>query len=292
MSTFIRALAFAAVCACVARGAEPRIDGKSHFAAFGTNKVHYLTTGTGDKTVVFIHGWSGNANVWNEQVSALAKRAKLIFIDLPGHGQSDKPQAKYTMDYFADGALAVLRDAKVQKTTLVGHSMGVAVICRMYAKAPELVVGLVAVDGLLKRPDLKPEQIDQFTGPYRGPGYREHTVKFIHSMFPNPGTEAVRDRMVDEVLKTPQHVMASAMDQMFNSAEPNWDLKKVEVPVIAINAPNPRWTAEYEAYVKGLSSKSDYRVIEGVGHCLIVEKPERFNAAFVEFLSKHDLIGK
>jgi len=292
MRTFIRALAIVVICMCVARAAEPRVDGKSHFATFGTNKVHYVAAGTGDKTLVFIHGWSGNANLWNEQVAAISNKAKLIFIDLPGHGQSDKPQAKYTMDYFADGALAVLRDAKVKKAALVGHSMGVAVICRMYAKSPELVSGLVAVDGFLKRPDFKPEQIEQFTVPFRGPDYREHTTKFITSMFPNPGTEAVRDRMVNEVLKTPQHVMASAMDQMFNSAEPNWDLKKVDIPVIAINAPNPRWTADYEAYVKGLSPKSEYRVVEGVGHCLIVEKPEKFNAAFLELLEKHGLIGK
>ena len=94
------------------------------------------------------------------------------------------------------------------------------------------------------------------------------------------------------VLKTPQHVMASAMEQMFNSAEPNWDLKKVDVPVIAINAANPRWTAEYETYVKGLSPKSEYRVIEGVGHCLIFERPAKFNPVFIELLQKYNLIGK
>jgi pimeloyl-ACP methyl ester carboxylesterase len=279
-------------CICAGCAARSRIDGKSHFASFGANKVHYVTTGSGDKTLVFIHGWSGNANVWNEQVPAVSNKAKLIFIDLPGHGQSDKPHTNYTIDFFADGALAALRHAKVQRAALVGHSMGVAVICRMYAKAPELVSGLVAVDGFLKRPDLKPEQAEQFTAPFRGPGYREHTTKFIQSMFPNPGDEAVRDRMVNEVLRTPHHVMSSAMEQMFNSAEPNWDLKKVDVPVVAINAPNPRWTAEYESYVKELSPKSEYRVIEGVGHCLMVERPAKFNAVFVEVLQKHNLIDK
>jgi pimeloyl-ACP methyl ester carboxylesterase len=289
---FIRSLVAVSLCVFVAHAAEPRIDGKSQFANFGSNKVHYVTTGSGDKTLVFIHGWSGNANLWHEQVSAISNKARLIFIDLPGHGQSDKPHTNYTMDFFAEGALAVLRDAKVQKATLVGHSMGVAVICRMHAKAPEFVTGLVAVDGFLRRPELTPEQIEQFAGPFRGPGYREHTTRFIASMFPSGDTDAIRDWFVAEVLKTPQHVMASAMEQMFNSAEPNWDLKKVDVPVVAINAPNPRWTAEYETYVKGLSPKSEYRVIEGVGHCLTVERPAKFNPVFVELLQKYNLIGK
>jgi pimeloyl-ACP methyl ester carboxylesterase len=185
-----------------------------------------------------------------------------------------------------------LRDAKVQKAALVGHSMGVAVICRMYSKAPQLVSGLVAVDGLLRRPELTAEQIGQFAGPYRGTGYREHTKRFIASMFPSGDTDAIRDWVLAEVLKTPQHVMASAMEQMFNSAEPNWDLKKVDVPIIAINAPNPRWNAEYESYVKGLSPKSEYRVIEDVGHCLMLERPTKFNPVFVELLQKQNLIGK
>jgi len=292
MRIFIRTLVAACHCVLAAHAAEPGIDGKSHYASFGSNKVHYITAGSGDKTLVFIHGWSGNAKVWYEQAPVLANKAKLVFIDLPGHGQSDKPQTKYTMDFLADGALAALRDAKVERAALVGHSMGVAVICRMHAKSRELVTGLVAVDGFLRRPELTSEQIEQFAGPYRGPGYRQHTTRFIASMFPSGDTDAIRDWLLAEVLKTPQHVMASAMEQMFNSAEPNWDLKKVDVPVIAINAPNPRWTAEYETYVKGLSPKSEYRVIEGVGHCLTFERPAKFNAVFVELLQKYHLTDK
>ena len=40
--------------------AEKAIARTSHYAAFGTNKVHYLTAGKGDKALVFVHGWSGN----------------------------------------------------------------------------------------------------------------------------------------------------------------------------------------------------------------------------------------
>ena len=101
------------LCAFVAQAAEPRIDGKSQFAKFVTKKEHSITSGSGDKTLVFVHGWSGNANLWHEQVSAVSNKARLIFIDLPGHGQSDKPHTNYTMDFLADGALAALRDAKV-----------------------------------------------------------------------------------------------------------------------------------------------------------------------------------
>src|SRR5687768_11193491 len=109
---------------------NPIRGAKSHFARFDTNKVHYLTVGESAKTLLFIHGWSGNSGFWREQVPAFADKARLVLIDLPGHGQSDKPPADYTMDYFARGVLAVMRDAGVDKATLIGHSMGVPVICR------------------------------------------------------------------------------------------------------------------------------------------------------------------
>ena len=266
--------------------------GQSHFASFGTNKVYYFTVGKGAQTVVFIHGWSCDGGFWREQIPALTDKARLILIDLPGHGQSDKPRTDYTLDFFAQAVLAVMRDASVQRATLVGHSMGAPVICRVYAQAPEKVAALVAVDGLLRRPTMTPEQVEQFVGPYRTPEYREHATKFVKSMFPNPGTEAVRDSVLTEMLATPQHVMRSAMEGMFNPDQPDWDPKKLNVPVLVINAKNPMWTADYEAYVRALSSQSDYRTLDGVGHFLMLEKPDEFNAALTEMLHKFSLIAQ
>src|SRR5437588_8885046 len=85
--------------------------GSSHFASLGTNKIHYVVEGKGRHAIVFIHGWACNQGFWREQIPALAEHARLLLIDLPGHGQSDKPHVDYTMDYFAEAVLAVMRDA-------------------------------------------------------------------------------------------------------------------------------------------------------------------------------------
>ena len=282
------ALALVLVTGCA--GLTAPAERKSHFATFGTNKVHYVTAGKGDKALVFVHGWAGNQEFWREQVPAVADKAKVLLIDLPGHGKSDKPHTAYTMDFFGDSVIAVMRDGKISQATLIGHSMGVAVICRAYAKAPDMIAGLVAVDGMLRRPEFTREEAERFIGPFRGPGYREHTTNFIHSMFKNPGSETLRDWSLSQVLATPQHVMSGAMEGMFGEGQPNWDLKKVDVPLLVINAPNPRWTPDYEAYAKGLSPKTEYRVIDNVGHVLILEKPAEFNAVLIEMLRKQKLI--
>jgi pimeloyl-ACP methyl ester carboxylesterase len=265
---------------------------KSHFASFGTNRVHYVVEGKGSHSIVFVHCWAGNLGFWNEQVPALKNKARLVLIDLPGHGQSDKPHTAYTMDFFAQAVLAVMRDAHVDKATLVGHSMGVPVICRVYKQAPERVAALVAVDGTLRKIKTTAEQADQFTARFRDPDYREKTRQFMGTMFPVPGTEAVRDRVVSEMLETPQYVMLGAMEGMFSADQPDWDPQHLSVPLIVITAPNQMWNDQYKEYARGLSAQVEYRSFEGVGHWLMLEKPAEFNTTLVDTLAKYDLIAK
>src|SRR6266516_3709807 len=213
--------------------------GQSRFVSFGTNRIHYITAGKGRHDIVLVHCWAGNSGFWREQVPALADKARLILIDLPGHGQSDKPHTQYTMDFFASAVLTVMRDAHVDKATLVGHSMGTPVMCRVYKQAPEKVAALVAIDGILRRPKMPAEQAAQF-----------------------------------------------------GADQPDWDVNKATVPVVVINAPNPMWTDEYKDYVRSLSPKTDYRLIDGVGHWLMLEKPGEFNTALIEMLRKFGLIAE
>jgi pimeloyl-ACP methyl ester carboxylesterase len=271
---------------------EPSAAAKSHFTTFGTNKIHYVTQGKGRQTVVLIHCWSGNVGFWREQVPALAGKARLILIDLPGHGQSDKPHTAYTMDFFAGAVLAVMNDAGVKKATLIGHSMGTPIMCRVYKQAPDRVAALVAVDGTLRRPEMAPGQAEVMIAEIKKPNYREGLRQFMGTMFPVAGTEALRDRVIAEMLHTPQHVMVSSMEGMFSPHQPDWHLPQVNIPVLVINAPNPMWTDKYIEYVRSLSPQVDYRAIDGVGHWLMLEKPAEFNANLTEMLGKFDLIGR
>jgi pimeloyl-ACP methyl ester carboxylesterase len=267
-------------------------DAQSHFVSVGANRIHYVTAGKGSRAVVFVHGWAGNLGLWREQVPTLAEQARLILIDLPGHGQSDKPPTAYTMDFFAGAVLAVLRDAKVDRAIFIGHSMGAAVLCRVHHQAPEKFAALVSVEGLLCRPPGTPAEARALVGPFGSPQYLDHARGFISTFFPVPGTGALRDRVMSEMLATPQHVMLGAMLGMFGPDQPDWILQKVNAPVVVINARSPWWNGGYENYVRSLSPQSDYVVMEGAGHFLMLEKPAEFNATLMSRLRKHDLIAK
>ena len=265
---------------------------QSHFIPIGTNRVHYVTAGKGDRTIVFVHCWAGNLGFWREQVPALADKARLILIDLPGHGRSDKPQTAYTLDFFAGAVLAVLRDAHVDKAVFIGHSMGAAVLCRVHHQVPEKFAALVSVDGLLRRPPGTPAEVRALVGPFGSPQYLDHANGFISAFFPVSGAEALRERVMPEMLATPQHVMLGAMLGMFGPDQPDWILQKVNAPVLVINAPSPWWNADYENYARSLSPRSDYVLMDGTSHFLMLEKPAEFNATLTSMLRKFDLIAK
>ncbi len=267
-------------------------DGQSHFATHGAERIHYVTLGHGQKTFVLVHGWACNLRVWREQIAALAGDARLILIDLPGHGQSGQPHAEYSMNFFADAVLAVLRAAGVEQATFIGHSMGAAVICRVCAQAPEKVVALVSVDGLLKRPQGAPGQAELLLAQLQSPHYLAVATGLAASFFPVAGTEKLRDETVAEMLLTPHHVMAGAMAGLLDAKNPDWDLKRVAVPVIALNAKNSPWMAGYEDYVRTLSPQSACRQFENAGHFLMLEQPAAFNDALMERLREFNLFAK
>jgi pimeloyl-ACP methyl ester carboxylesterase len=243
----------------------------------------------GSEAVVLIHGWTCNIDSWRDQIPDFAKRNRVIAIDLPGHGQSDKPQITYSMELFARAVEAVMRDAKVKRAVLVGHSMGTPVARQFYRKYPDKTIAIVIVDGALKAWADK-ATMDKMIENFRGPNYRA-TVDQMLSMMNGPGLPAeAQQRINASTRNTPQHVLVSAMEGM---ADPSiWGDDKINVPVLAIMARNPFYPPNMEAMYRELVPNLEFQMWDGVGHFIMMEKPKEFNAAVVAFLDKNGLVKK
>jgi pimeloyl-ACP methyl ester carboxylesterase len=249
-------------------------------------KVHYTDYGAGDNALVFVHGWSGDETFWAMHAPWLGTKFHVITIDLPGHGQSDKPQIAYTIDLYVRAIDAVLLDAKVKAATLIGHSNGTPVIRQFYRKFPDKTRALVIVDGGL-RPFGDKATMEKFIARLKGPNYEENTAKFIDNMTTSIPDARLRGGIKTTMLRTPQYVGISEFE---STLDPElWKPDKINVPVLMVLAKQPAWSAEYEQFVRGIVPDLDYQVWEGVSHFLMMEQPERFNAALIAFLEKHKL---
>src|SRR5262249_19857270 len=140
-------------------------EAPSKYAELDGLRVHYKNYGTGRRALIFIHGWSLDLTSWRGQIPAFEGKVRMLLIDLPGHGESDKPQITYSFDLFARSIDTVMRDAGVDKAILVGHSNGTPVIRQFYRKYPEKTLALVVVDGPLKIFGLTKERADAFIAP-------------------------------------------------------------------------------------------------------------------------------
>jgi pimeloyl-ACP methyl ester carboxylesterase len=268
-----------------ARKPTPAPDG-SRFADLEGLRVRYKLAGPADgPAVVLVHGWSGSMELWKDQIPALSKHYRVVTLDLPGHGGSDKPRRDYSIDFFAQSVLAVMDDAGVEKAYLVGHSMGTPVVRQVLRRASPRVLGLVAVDGALRPFSTDPVFVERFLAPFKGEKWKEAMDAFVDSSFP-AGKTAAREETKAIMTATPQHVVVSAGEGMFDSAV--WTEEPIRVPLLLLLAKSPFWSEEYEAFVRKLASDVDWRVFDGVGHFLMLQKPEAINAALLDWLSRRD----
>jgi pimeloyl-ACP methyl ester carboxylesterase len=263
------------------------VNGESHFTTLDGARIHYVSYGKGSEAMVLIHGWTCNLDNWRDQFADFAKRNRVIALDLPGHGQSDKPQITYSMDLFARAVEAVMRDAKVKRAVLVGHSMGTPVARQFYRKYPEKTLAIVIVDGSL-RPFGDKAFMDRLIAGFRGPNYRDAVGQMLTAISgPNLSADA-KERIKASSLNTPQHVIVSAMEGM---ADPSiWGEDKINVPVLAIMAKNPFYPPNIEESFRGIAPRMEFQMWDGVGHFIMMEKPKEFNAAVLQFLDKNKLL--
>jgi len=82
--------------------------------------------GEGNKAICFVHGFGCDLSTWERQFEGLRdeKGLQLVFVDLPGFGESSKPHVEYTLNFFARAVCAVLDKENVGDVILVGHSLG------------------------------------------------------------------------------------------------------------------------------------------------------------------------
>jgi pimeloyl-ACP methyl ester carboxylesterase len=269
--------------------AEKSAAGESRFATLDGARIHYVNYGKGSEALVLIHGWTMNADNWRDQIPDLAKRNRVIAIDLLGHGKSDRPQLTYSMDLFARAVDAVMRDAKVKRAVLVGHSMGTPIARQFYRKYPDKTLAIVIADGPL-RPFGDKAMMDGMIGGFRGPNYKDAVGKLFAGMFgPSLSAEA-KERIEASSANTPQHVLVSAMEGM---ADPSiWGDDKINVPVLAIMAKNPFFGADIEQRYRSIAPNMEFLMWDGVGHFVMMERPKEFNEAVLGFLDKNTLLKK
>ena len=104
-----------------------------------------------------MHGLGGFAESWRHNVAALADRATVYALDLPGYGRSAKPRTTYGLAYFARALHGFVETLGLSRVSLVGHSLGGALdamrsVAMALASIPTITLGVRRVESLAADP--------------------------------------------------------------------------------------------------------------------------------------------
>src|SRR5262245_39461554 len=86
-------------------------------------ELAYTRHGTGTP-MVLLHGYPLDGSIWSELVPLLTDQFELIIPDLRGFSESTTVDTPYSIDTFASDIAGLLDHLRLEKTTIVGHSMG------------------------------------------------------------------------------------------------------------------------------------------------------------------------
>jgi 4,5:9,10-diseco-3-hydroxy-5,9,17-trioxoandrosta-1(10),2-diene-4-oate hydrolase len=107
-------------------------------------RVHYVEAGAG-APVFLLHGVGSSMVAWRENILPLAKHYRVIAVDLPGHGDSDKPDIPYTLPNATRFMCWLLDAFGLERAHLVGESLGGMIALRLALDHPERLDRVVAV---------------------------------------------------------------------------------------------------------------------------------------------------
>lgn len=240
--------------------------------------------GQGDPPLVFLHGGGGWAEHWRLQFDEFAEVTTVAMSDLRGHGRSEAPPGRYSLETFADDVAALLEAQHIDRPVLVGHSLGGAIALRYAFDYPDQVSGVVIVDSGCRTADAGRD------------GWRKlvvdrvrdwHGVTAEYSRYNSSPDSGRAAKVAGALAATPEtsraviHATHYGLISHCNSAVASF----LTYPVLVVGASD----SDYWPSIQSWSDYVPHARLVGIprcGHYIMIEQPDRFNEVLAQFFSE------
>ncbi|CAM2800643.1 alpha/beta hydrolase [Prescottella defluvii] len=106
---------------------------------------HVLASGSGERTVMLLHGYSDHGGTWQKVVPTLGERFRVLVVDLPGFGLSAGSWSEPLIDGYVDALAGVVGD-RTGPVSVIGNSLGAVTALAFASARPDLVTDVVLAD--------------------------------------------------------------------------------------------------------------------------------------------------
>jgi pimeloyl-ACP methyl ester carboxylesterase len=109
--------------------------GQERYVTLSCGRVCVAEKGHGD-TILLVHGLGAHIGRWNQTIEALSHNYHVVAYDHPGFGKSDKGHKEYSVRFYSQIVRELIEKLGLKNVTLVGHSLGGAVVLRYLVEDP------------------------------------------------------------------------------------------------------------------------------------------------------------
>ncbi|HWB63359.1 MAG TPA: alpha/beta hydrolase [Chitinophagales bacterium] len=253
---------------------------------------YYRSFGKGP-VVMLVHGFIEEGAMWDTTAKALQKNYKVLVPDLPGFGASPlaKGHLPLSMELYAEYLLAILKQEKVKKLVLLGHSMGGYIALYFAEKYGSMLAGFGLVNSHCFE-DSAQKKINRKKGIafVKQHGTRVFVTELYNSIFhesfkkKNPQNRTLIKKLVAQALKYSPEAIMAANAAMMHREDKSEVLKNATVPVLFINGKDDEsapiaYTLKQAAYPK----IADIHFFSNCKHMCVFERRRETIAAINGF---------
>jgi len=227
--------------------------------------------------ILFIHGAGGNQLIWSFQKAFFEKDFIPIVIELPGHGNSEG-DGRDEISLYAKDVLSFMRELRLQRIFMVGHSMGGAIVQTIALSHPELIRGIVLVGtgARLRVPPMILERIKTH--------FEEMIPKLVNYAYSRKTSKELIEQGIKLLMQCKPHVLYNdflACDR-FDKMR---DVEEIGLPTLIICGAEDELTPiKYSKYLREKIKRSALEIISDTGHMVMIESPSEFNNKIREFI--------
>jgi pimeloyl-ACP methyl ester carboxylesterase len=232
----------------------------------------------GREVVLFIHGAGGGEFTWSYQKGFFKRQFDPIIVELPGHGKSEG-EGEQEIGRYAEHVYAFLKAKGLLKVSLVGHSMGGAIVQTLALTHPELIHKIVLV-GTGARLRVYPGILNGIKD-----HFEESVPKIVRFAFS-------RKASMDLIVKGTSNLMRCRPEVLYGDflACDRFDLMKevdkIDLPTLILSGEEDEMTpVKYSQFLHGRIKGSKMDILPDAGHMVMMESPQVFNEKVQKFIA-------
>lgn len=247
----------------------------------------YETSGVSDgDALLFCHSLGANLQLWDRQVALFENSHKIIRLDLRGHGQSDIFSSPYSIDMLAKDVIHLLDHLDIQCCSFIGLSLGSMIGLWLAANHPHrfIQMALAGASASVQKSAPFDKRIARIHKHGLDSMFDELNERWYASNFVANNSDKVNAvrKMVNATSKT-GYIGATMAVRDFNIVE---KLPEIETEILLITGAEDKATpiAEAKAIAESCSNTKLF-VIKNASHLAIIEQPDLFDTAIVNFIN-------